>query len=47
VQLTEISNQFDLNLTTVPQGRYAWSVSVVALCESYMVGKKGSTTQRS
>lgn len=46
VQWTEIANQFDFNLTTVPQGRYAWSVSVVALCESYVVGQKGSTTQR-
>jgi hypothetical protein len=46
VQWTEIGTEFDFNLTTVPQGRYAWSVSVVALCESYVVGKKALTTER-
>ncbi len=48
VQWTENSTTFDLNLTTLPQGRYSWSVSVVTLCESYIVGQRnGTNTQKS
>jgi len=47
VQWTENNPSFDLNLTTVPQGRYAWSVNVVTLCESYIVGRRTATIQRS
>ena len=47
VQWTENDSEFDLNLTTVPAGRYAWSVNVVMLCESYVVGKRTATIQRS
>jgi hypothetical protein len=43
VQWTDNGTVFDLNLTTVPQGRYAWSVSVVTLCESYAVGQRNDT----
>jgi hypothetical protein len=43
VQWTNNGTVFDLNLTTVPQGRYAWSVSVVTLCESYVVGQRNDT----
>jgi hypothetical protein len=47
VQWTENNPSFDLNLTTAPQGRYTWSVDVVTLCESYVVGQRGSTITRS
>ncbi len=52
VQWNENNPTFDLNLTTLPQGRYSWSVSVVTLCESYVVGERNdfgthkSTLQR-
>jgi hypothetical protein len=47
VQWTENSTTFDWNLTTVPQGRYSWSVNVVTLCESYVVGQRSKTITRS
>ena len=47
VQWTENSAEFDLNLTTAPQGRYSWSVSVVTLCESYVAGQRAKTITRS
>ena len=48
VQWNENNPTFDLNLTTLPVGRYSWSVSVVTLCESYVVGKRNDTaTQKS
>jgi hypothetical protein len=47
VQWTENDPSFDLNLTTVPQGRYSWSVNVVTLCESYVVGQRSKTITRS
>jgi hypothetical protein len=47
VQWTENSTEFDLNLTTVPQGRYSWSVNVVTVCESYVVGQRNKTITRS
>ena len=43
VQWTDNGTTFDLNLTTVPQGRYSWSVNVVTLCESYVVGQRDDT----
>ena len=43
VQWTDNGTTFDLNLTTVPPGRYSWSVKVVTLCESYVVGKRDDT----
>lgn len=43
VQWTEKNPTFDLNLTTVPAGRYSWSVNVVTLCESYVVGQRNDT----
>jgi hypothetical protein len=43
VQWTVNSTVFDLNLTTVPAGRYSWSVNVVTLCQSYVVGKRNDT----
>jgi len=43
VQWTEENPTFDLNLTTVPAGRYSWSVNVVTLCESYVVGQRDDT----
>jgi len=43
VQWTEKNPTFDLNLTTVPAGRYSWSVNVVTLCESYVVGQRDDT----
>jgi hypothetical protein len=45
VQWTDNGATFDLNLTTVPQGRYSWSVKVVTLCESYVVGLRDDTPQ--
>ena len=47
VQWTENSAEFDLNLTTLPQGRYLWSVNVVTVCESYVVGQRSKTITRS
>ena len=48
VQWNENNPTFDLNLTTLPAGRYSWSVSVVTLCESYIVGERNDTkTQKS
>jgi hypothetical protein len=47
VQWTENSATFDWNLTTVPQGRYSWSVNVVTVCESYVVGQRSKTITRS
>ncbi len=47
VQWTENSTAFDWNLTTVPQGRYSWSVNVVTVCESYVVGQRSRTITRS
>ena len=43
VQWTDNGTTFDLNLTTIPQGRYSWSVNVVTLCESYVVGQRDDT----
>ena len=39
----ELSTQFELNLTTVPAGRYSWSLSIVTLCDSYVLGQRGKT----
>jgi hypothetical protein len=47
VQWNENNPTFDLNLTMVPAGHYSWRVSVVTLCESYVVGKRTETIQRS
>ena len=47
VQWTENSAEFDLNLTTLPAGRYSWSVNVVTLCESYVVGQRNGLHQKS
>jgi hypothetical protein len=47
VQWTENSPEFYFNLTTVPTGRYSWSVSVVTLCESYVAGQRAKTITRS
>ena len=47
VQWTENSTGFDLNLTTLPAGRYSWSVNVVTVCESYVVGQRSKTITRS
>jgi len=47
VQWTENSTEFDLNLTTLPRGRYSWSVNVVTLCESYMVGERNGLQHKS
>ncbi len=47
VQWTENSTEFDLNLTTLPAGRYSWSVNVVTLCESYVVGQRNGLHQKS
>jgi len=48
VQWNENDPTFDLNLTTLPAGRYSWSVSVVTLCASYIVGERNDTkTQKS
>jgi len=48
VQWNENNPTFDLNLTTLPAGHYSWSVSVVTLCESYIVGQRNDTkTQKS
>ena len=43
VQWTDNNPSFDLNLTTVPAGRYSWKVNVVTLCESYVVGQRNDT----
>ena len=45
VQWTDNGTVFDLNLTTVPQGRYSWSVNVVTLCESYVIGQHNDLPQ--
>lgn len=47
VQWTENSTGFDLNLTTLPQGRYSWSVNIITVCESYVVGQRNKTITRS
>jgi len=46
-QWTENSTEFDLNFTTLPQGRYSWSVNVVTLCESYVVGQRNGLQHKS
>jgi hypothetical protein len=46
VQWTDNGTTFALNLTTVPQGRYSWTVNVVTLCESYVVGQRNDTLPR-
>ncbi len=46
VQWNENNPTFDFNLTTVPAGRYSWSVNVVTLCESYVVGQRAATITR-
>jgi hypothetical protein len=43
VQWTANNPSYDLNLTTVPAGRYTWKVNVVTLCESYEVGQRNDT----
>ena len=43
VQWNQNNPGFDLNLTTVPAGRYSWSVNIVTLCESYVVGQRNDT----
>jgi hypothetical protein len=43
VQWTDNNPSFDLNLTTVPAGRYSWTVNVVTLCQSYVVGERHDT----
>ena len=45
VQWMDNGTVFDLNLTTVPAGRYSWSVNVVTLCESYVVGQRNDLPQ--
>jgi hypothetical protein len=45
IQWTENDPEYYLNLTTVPAGRYSWSVSVVTLCESYVVGERNNFDQ--
>ncbi len=45
VQWMDNGTVFDLNLTTVPAGRYSWSVNVVTLCESYVVGQHNDLPQ--
>ena len=47
VQWNENNPQFYLNLTTVPAGRYSWKVNIVTLCESYVMGQRATTIQRS
>ena len=47
VQWNENNPEFYLNLTTVPAGRYSWKVNIVTLCESYVVGQRATTIQRS
>ena len=47
VQWNENNPEFDLNLTTVPPGRYSWKVNIVTLCESYVMGQRVKTIQRS
>jgi len=46
VQWTDNNPSFDLNLTTVPAGRYSWSVNVATLCESYVVGQRNDLSQK-
>jgi len=43
VQWTDNNPSYDLNLTTVPAGRYTWKVNVATLCESYVVGQRNDT----
>jgi len=43
VQWNQNNPVFDLNLITVPAGRYSWSVNIVTLCESYVVGQRNNT----
>jgi len=47
VQWTENSTEFDLNLTTLPAGRYSFTVNVVTLCESYVVGERNGVQHES
>ena len=47
VQWNENNPEFYLNLTIVPPGRYSWKVNIVALCESYVMGQRAKTIQRS
>jgi len=46
VQWNENNTEFYLNLTTIPAGRYAWTVDIVTLCESYIVGQRDKTITR-
>jgi hypothetical protein len=34
---------YTLNLTTLPAGRYTWSVNIGVVCESYTVGQRDDT----
>ncbi len=46
VQWTDNNPSYDLNLTTVPAGRYTWKVDVVTLCESYVVGERNDLSKQ-
>lgn len=39
----DTGTDYTLNLTTLPAGRYAWSVNIVVVCESHIVGKRDDT----
>lgn len=42
----DTGTDFNLNLTKVSPGRYSWSVSVAAVCESYVIGQRNTTIER-
>ncbi len=42
----DTGTDFNINLTTVPSGRYSWWVNVAAVCESYVIGKRTTTIER-
>ncbi len=39
----DTGTDYTLNLTTLPAGRYAWSVNISVVCESHIVGKRDDT----
>jgi hypothetical protein len=45
VQWTDNNPSYDLNLTTVPAGRYTWEANVVTLCQSYEIGLRNDLSK--
>ncbi len=42
----DTGQDYNLNLTTVPAGRYSWTVNVGVVCESYVIGQRNDLSSR-